>query len=141
MGDGSERDVVEAMIEDVDMTKFICLKGWLGKDELIKQYQQTDCYLNLSSYEGLPNTVLEAMGCALPVIASDIPPHRELVEHQVTGYLVDLDRPERLIGQLTELATDRRRGRVMGEAGRQLVSASYSWTAVANSYIALFVPR
>ena len=141
VGDGPERDAVEATIEDAGMTKFICLKGWLGKDELIKQYQQADCYLNLSSYEGMPNTVLEAMACALPVIASDIPPHRRLVEHQVTGYLVDLDRPESLIDQLTELATDRRRGRVMGEAGRQLVLAGHSWTAVANSYMALFVQR
>jgi glycosyltransferase involved in cell wall biosynthesis len=141
VGDGPERDAVEATIEDVDMTKFISLKGWLGKDELIKQYQQADCYLNLSSYEGMPNTVLEAMACALPVIASDIPPHRGLVEHQVTGYLVDLDRPESLIDQLTELATNRHRGKVMGEAGRQLVLAGHSWTAVANSYMALFVQR
>jgi len=139
VGDGPERDAVEAAIEDLDMTKFICLKGWLGKDELIKQYQQTDCYLNLSSYEGLPNTVLEAMACALPVIASDIPPHRRLVEHQVTGYLVDLDRPENLIDQLAELVTDKRRGRVMGEAGRQAVLTNYCWKAVAKSYIALFV--
>ena len=141
VGDGPERDAVEATIEDVDMIKFICLKGWLEKDELIKQYQQADCYLNLSSYEGMPNTVLEAMACALPVIASDIPPHRRLVEHQVTGYLVDLDRPESLIDQLTELTTDRRRGRVMGEAGRQAVLTSYCWKAVAKSYMALFVQR
>jgi glycosyltransferase involved in cell wall biosynthesis len=138
VGDGPERDAVEATIEEVDMTEFIFLKGWLGKDELTKQYQQADCYLNLSSYEGMPNTVLEAMACALPVIASDIPPHRGLIKHQVTGYLVDLDRPESLIDQLTELATDRRRGRVMGEAGRQLVLTGHSWTAVANSYMALF---
>ncbi len=141
VGDGPERDAVEATIEDVDMIKFICLKGWLGKDELIKQYQQADCYLNLSSYEGMPNTVLEAMACALPVIASDIPPHRLLVEHQVTGYLVDLDRPQSLIGQLSELATDRCRGRVMGEAGRQAVLTSYCWKAVAKSYMALFMQR
>jgi len=141
VGDGPERDAVEATIEDVNMTKFICLKGWLGKDELIKQYQQADCYLNLSSYEGMPNSVLEAMACALPVIVSDIPSHRGLVQHQVTGYLVDLTRPEYFIDQLTELATDRRRGRVMGEAGRQLVLADYSWTAVANSYMALFAQR
>jgi glycosyltransferase involved in cell wall biosynthesis len=138
VGDGPERDAVKATIEEVDMAEFIFLKGWLGKDELIKQYQQADCYLNLSSYEGMPNSVLEAMACALPVIASDIPPHRLLVEHQVTGYLVDLDRSQSLIDQLTELATDRRQGRVMGEAGRQLVLAGHSWTAVANSYMALF---
>ena len=60
VGDGPERNAVEAAIEGADMIKFICLKGWLGKDELIKQYQQADCYMNLSSYEGMPNTVLDA---------------------------------------------------------------------------------
>jgi len=138
VGDGPERDAVKETIEEVDMTEFISLKGWLRKDQLLKQYQQADCFLNLSSYEGMPNTVLEAMACALPVIASDIPPHRGLVKHQVTGYLVDLSRPEYLIDQLTELVTDGRRGKVMGEAGRQFVSASYSWTAVANRYMSLF---
>ena len=105
---------------------------------LIEQYQQADCYLNLSGYEGLPNTVLEAMACALPVIASDIPPHRRLVKHQVTGYLVDLERPKDFINQLIKLATDRRRGRVMGEAGREFVLKSHSWTVVAENYMALF---
>lgn len=139
VGDGPERDAVKATIQEVDMTEFISLKGWLGKDRLLKQYQKADCFLNLSSYEGMPNTVLEAMACALPVIASDIPPHRGLVKHQGTGYLLDLDRPECLAGQLMELASDSGRGRIMGEAGRQLVSASYSWRAVADSYMSLFV--
>ena len=111
------------------------------KDQLIEQYQQADCYLNLSGYEGLPNTVLEAMACALPVIASDIPPHRRLIKHLVTGYLVDLESPEDFINQLIKLATDRRRGRVMGEAGREVVLTSYSWTVVAESYMALFAER
>ena len=138
VGDGPERDVVKAAIEEVDMTEFISLKGWLRKDQLLKQYQEADWFLNLSSYEGMPNTVLEAMACALPVIASDIPPHRGLVKHQVTGYLVDLRRPEYLIDQLRDLVTDRCRGKEMGEAGRQFVSSSYSWTAVANRYTSLF---
>ena len=86
----------------------------------------------------MPNTVLEAMSCGLPVIASDIPPHRNLVKDQVTGYLVDLGRPENLIDQLAALAADSRRGRVMGEAARELVLADHSWTAVANSYLTLF---
>ena len=138
VGDGPERDAVEAAIEEVDMTELISLKGWLRKDQLLKQYQEADCFLNLSSYEGMPNTVLEAMACALPVIVSDIPPHRGLVKHQETGYLLDLDRPEYLADQLMELASDSGRRRAMAEAGRQLVAASYSWSAVADSYMSLF---
>jgi glycosyltransferase involved in cell wall biosynthesis len=137
VGDGPERDAVKTTILEENMAEVISLKGWLDKDELLRQYQQADCYLSLSSYEGMPNTVLEAMACALPVIASDIPPHRLLVEHQVTGYLVDLARPECLADQLVELVSDRRRGRTMGEVGRRLVRDRYSWKVVAKSYMAL----
>jgi glycosyltransferase involved in cell wall biosynthesis len=141
VGDGPERDAVEAAIEDNDMIKVICLKGWLGKDELIKQYQQADCYLNLSSYEGMPNTVLEAMACALPVIASDIPPHRCVVEHQVTGYLMDLEQPESLVAQLGALAADSSSLRRMGSAGRERALVGHSWTVAANNYLTLLAPR
>ncbi len=137
VGDGPERDAVKTTILEENMAEVISLKGWLDKDELLRQYQQADCYLNLSSYEGMPNTVLEAMACALPVIASDIPPHRTLVKHKVTGYLVDLARSECLADQLVELVSDRRRGRTMGEVGRRLVRDRYSWKVVAKSYMAL----
>jgi len=137
VGDGPEHDAVEAAIEDVKMTKFICLKGWLGKDELIKQYQQADCYLNLSSYEGMPNTVLEAMSCGLPIIASDIAPHQDLIKNEVTGYLVDLDKPDKLGCRLAELAADGRRTRLMGAAARERALTCYSWAAVARDYLSL----
>lgn len=138
VGDGPESGAIRSVVEEFDMSKSITVKGWLNKEELRREYQQADCYLNCSSYEGMPNTVLEAMSCGLPVIASDIPPHRNLVKDQVTGYLVDLGRPENLIDQLAALAADSRRGRVMGEAARELVLADHSWTAVANSYLTLF---
>jgi len=140
VGDGPERDAVKTTILEENMAEVISLKGWLDKDELLRQYQQADCYLNLSSYEGMPNTVLEAMACALPVLASDISPHRCLVAHQVTGYLVDLERPESLVTQLGALAADNGSLRQMGAAGRERALVGHSWMAVARDYLTLLVP-
>ena len=138
IGDGPERDVVNATILEENMVEVVSLKGWLGKDELLQQYQQADCYLNLSSYEGMPNTVLEAMSCGLPIIASDIPPHQSLVKNEVTGYLVDLDQLDNLGCRLAELAADGHRARLMGAAARERALTCYSWTAVARDYLSLF---
>ena len=135
--DGPERDTVNATILEKNMAEVASLKGWLGKDELIGQYQQADCYLNLSSYEGMPNTVLEAMSCGLPIIASDIAPHQDLIKNEVTGYLVDLDKPDKLGCRLAELAADGRRTRLMGAAARERALTCYSWAAVARDYLSL----
>lgn len=46
--------------------------------ELAGIYNQACCLFNLSSYEGFGLTILEAQACGIPVICSDIPPHREI---------------------------------------------------------------
>jgi len=138
VGDGPERDLIEETVTRVSMTDTVQLEGWLAKDRILERYQQSDCYINLSSYEGMPNTVLEAMACALPVIVSDIPPHRELVRHEVTGYLDDCCSADSLYKFLSNLTGDRRRGVAMGQAGRRAVMATHSWAVAANDYLRLY---
>lgn len=47
---------------------------------VVEYLNSADVYVSASSSEGLPNSVLEALSCGLPVLLSDIPPHREIYE-------------------------------------------------------------
>lgn len=63
---------------------------WLGeipRERMGALYARADVVLNCSSFESMPNTILEAMAMERPVLAADIPGNRALVRDDVTGLL------------------------------------------------------
>ena len=137
MGDGPERSKVESVIREVDGELWIEWLGWTTRKEVREAYWRSDCLLNLSNYEGMPNTVLEAMSCGLAVIASDIGPHRDLVDEPTTGYLVPLFEQELFANILADLSKDRRKVCDMGTQARKKILTHSSWIDVAKSYVSL----
>jgi len=76
-GDGPEKQKLEAIASGDPSIRF------LGEIDNVKEYLQVaDIFISVSYSEGLPNTVLEAMACSLPVVLTDILPHIELVGEQ-----------------------------------------------------------
>ncbi len=138
VGDGPEYKKARQVATKIGLNKMIDWKGWLGRSELIGSYQQADCFLNLSRYEGLPNTVLEAMSCGLVVVASDIAPHRELIEPEVTGYLVPIDQPKVLTRTLNRIAENSAKREKIAKYARERVVTNYSWESAALSYVKPF---
>ena len=55
-------------------------KGLMPRQRVFELLKNADVYVSASSYEGLPVGVLEAMGCGLPCIVSDIEQHIEIKE-------------------------------------------------------------
>lgn len=70
----------------IDRVEF---KGLMPRQRVFELLKNADVYVSASSYEGLPVGVLEAMGCGLPCIVSDIEQHREIKE--VIGSLILCD--------------------------------------------------
>ena len=66
---------------------------FLGNVRNVVEYLQiSDCFISASLAEGLPNSVLEAMSCNLPLLLSDIPPHKELCSENAFFFKVhDVD--------------------------------------------------
>ena len=137
VGDGPDRIRVQQAISKGGLEDITTMKGWLEKREIIPIYQQSDCFLNLSHYEGFPNTVLEAMSCGLVIVASDIAAHRELIDDKVTGYLVSLDSQEDFSKQLVEVANNQIDREEISRRTRQKVQTNYGWKSVATKYLLL----
>jgi glycosyltransferase involved in cell wall biosynthesis len=91
----------------------------------------------LPSYrEGLPRSLLEAAAMARPLIATDVPGCRELVEDGVNGFLCRARDPESLAGAMKRLAETPDEARAaMGAAARRLVEERFSERIVFDAYL------
>lgn len=138
VGDGPLRAALHAETATLGIADKVAWRGWMGKAELARLYREADVFLNPSLYEGMPNTVLEAMASGLPVIASAVAGNDELVEDQDTGILFDLDSPESLSEAILRLAEDGEFRLRCGRAARTRAVDGYSWDVAAMRYAAYF---
>lgn len=89
------------------------------RDDVPDLLRAADIFVLPTWREGLPRSVIEAMAAGLPVIASDIPACRELVEPGVTGLLSPTRDPVALAGAISELAAASDRRTAMGSEARE----------------------
>lgn len=97
--------------------------GWLSHEAALEKLKTGSIFVHYSRWEGLPNAVLEAMACGLPVVASDLPANRELVENGKTGWVVGSE--DELFEKVRALAHDPHRREAMGKAGREVVRSEF----------------
>jgi glycosyltransferase involved in cell wall biosynthesis len=91
-----------------------------------------------SLLEGMPLTVLEAMACGLPVVATPVSGTAELVRHGENGLLVRPADPPSLAGAILRLMEGKLMREAQGRSGRRLVEGGYGWDAVAEKTLAVY---
>ena len=120
------------------------IKEMLPHDKLTAALTHADLFLCPSIYEPLGIVNLEAMGCETAVLASRVGGIPEVVNHGVTGELVDftendIPRFEAEITQaITRLMADPELLTRYGQAGRQRAISEFGWDAVAATTLALY---
>jgi len=106
--------------------------------DVLPYYQSADVFVMPSLHEGMSNSILEAMACALPVIATAVSGTTDLVHDRHTGLLVPSRDPEALSTALVQLLNNPSERMAMGHAGRCIVEETYSDTSVVRGYLQLY---
>lgn len=123
------------MQEELVLPDWISWHGPSHPDALREQwFPRANGLITLSQHdEGRPQVVLEAMAAGLPVIASDIPAHRDLIRHHETGWIAA---SENDFAQGLALLGNRERNLAIGEAGRAWVCKTPgTWQDCAARYL------
>jgi sugar transferase (PEP-CTERM/EpsH1 system associated) len=136
IGEGPLREQVRAICGAAGLDGSIWLPG--AREDVAAVMRRLDCFVLPSLAEGISNTILEAMACGLPVIATDVGGNAELVEDSVTGEIVPSDDVDALAASLAGLASDPRRAVSMGQAGLLAVRRRFSLQAMVSAYQDLY---
>jgi len=135
-GDGPDRAALESRVASSGFAERVWMTG--TRDDVPALMAGFDLFVLPSLAEGISNTILEAMACALPVVATRVGGNAELIEPGRTGALVPSDDADAMAAVLREYAVDPRRVAAEGAAGRQRVVAHFSIDAMVAKYAELY---
>jgi len=104
VGEGYERDALEAQVSDAGAEHWIRLAGRVSDVELVELYQRASAVVSVSVREGWGMTVTEAAACGTPAVATRIAGHTDAVRDGQTGILATTD--DELSSALEAIVTD-----------------------------------
>jgi len=130
---GNPAGVSRIQIEEWERAGLI---KYLGETIDVRPYMKNcNCVILPSYREGIPKALLEASAMELPIIATDVTGCRDVVEHEVTGFLVRVKDMHALANAMEKLIkmTESQR-KEMGRSGRAKVLREYSESDVIKTY-------
>ena len=136
VGDGPQLSALRALVVSEQLADAVWLPG--ARTDIPALLHGWRVFANSSIAEGLPASVLEAMACGLPVVATRVGGTMEAVEDRETGRLVAASDPDALAGALAEYVRDPAFARWHGAAGRERVLRRYSMAAMVAAYEAMY---
>jgi glycosyltransferase involved in cell wall biosynthesis len=136
-GSGPQREELEALVRSLALQGKVEFVGRLEPNDMVALYQGSDAMLNPATVDNMPNSILEAMACAVPVISTDVGGVPFLVKHEVTALLVPAADERRMADAIKCLYLDRELGDTLARAGLEDVR-QYAWSEVKDQWLGLY---
>ncbi|MBU4257043.1 glycosyltransferase, partial [Patescibacteria group bacterium] len=128
IGRGELREKYEKQAEELGVGRIEFISDVVSDSELAGYYQKADVFVmpSINKGEAFGMVLLEAMACAVPVIASNLPGVRNVFQNGVQGLLIEPGDADDLKNKMELMLSDNGKRREMGRAGRKLAEEKYS---------------
>jgi glycosyltransferase involved in cell wall biosynthesis len=136
VGDGSLEAELRSLARELDLIGVVEFVG--RRNDVPDLLRSCDVLVLSSRYEGMPNVVLEAMAAGRPVIATDVPGVRELLDDGRVGLIVPVGNPPALAEAILRLQAMREPNRqALGRAGHERAGQHFSIEATGRAWLDL----
>jgi glycosyltransferase involved in cell wall biosynthesis len=136
VGDGPQRARLERYNRQVTPNDHVRFLG--ERNDVAQLLPHCECFWLASGYEGQSNALLEALAAGVPVVVSDIPGNRELVEPEVSGRVFTVGDRAGLAARTRGLLQDAQLAQRLAAAGRERVTRQFSLSAMLSGYEELY---
>jgi glycosyltransferase involved in cell wall biosynthesis len=138
IGDGPCRRELEAQAAQLGLAEHVRFAGQQPVSDICHWLQACDLFALVSSNEGFPCSLSEAMAAGLPSVVTDIPGNAQLIDNGVHGLVVPVGDEARIAEAISGLLADAESRARMGAAARRRVIDNYSTDKLVGRYEALF---
>ena len=119
-GEGPRRQSLQLIIDNLQLTDRVQLPG--RTEKVIDELQKSKIFCLSSDYEGMSNSMIEAICVGLPAVSTKVSGTDELIQDSVNGLLVDIGDEQGMTDALEKLIQDEELMKQMGEASRKKAS-------------------
>jgi len=132
-GRGSEEMRLRGLADELGVAAAVQFVGWIARDAMPAALDAADIFLNASTVDNQPVSILEAQASGLPVVSTQVGGIRELIEHERSGLLIPDSQPKDLaeaalsVLHQPELAVD------MARRARE-AATRFTWKVVCGNW-------
>lgn len=138
IGQGPEKERLKEIINRLDLQTNVSLVGFVDEEQLVKYYQACDIFTLSSLHEGQGCTILEAMGCGKPIVATNVGGIPDSVITNYNGILVPPNNPKNMGDALLTLIEDGDLRSIMATNSRNRAVNKFDWNVIANQISKLY---
>ncbi|MBI4963111.1 MAG: glycosyltransferase family 4 protein [Desulfomonile tiedjei] len=130
--------LLRAMVEKDNLGAWVRLKGEVERDRVPLFYGLADIFLLPSFSEGMPMTIIEAMRSGLPIISTPVSAIPEMIEHGVSGWLINPGSPDEIAESVLLLKRDKALRQELGQAAKKTFEDKFDFSKGVDEIRSLY---
>jgi len=140
-GGGHLENNLKSKVRSLNLEDYIQFTGYITQDKLIPLYQNADVFVlpaRLDIHWGIPNVLLEAMAASLPVVVTNLPSIKELIQEGENGFIIPEKDPKILAKILIRLYEDKDLRLKIRKDTPKVIEEKFNLKKNANRLIEIF---